>query len=386
MAKRKKIALLFSYYEGWIAGAYYVLNIVHALNTLPDHEMPDLTICATKKDFELLKTETKYPRLVHYNSDKPLQLPFHKRIINVMNRFFFEKNIFDPRLNHYDVDFIYPCLGFASNRYALVKNVFWIPDYQECYYQSYFNETELIYRNQTNKGILYGKNTVVFSSKSVQKDAYSFYPNQVATTFILPFTVTHPNIENCSIDKIREEFGISEKYFFCPNQFWQHKNHIVVLKAIKLLKDKGLKIEVLFSGKEDDHRNIEFISGIKQFCKQNNIEDYIKFLGFIDRSKQLTILKHSIAVIQPSLFEGWSTVVEDCKSLNKYVLLSDLDVHKEQIKRNCDFFPREDEFFLASLMERYFNNVPNVANADYSENVKNFAKLFMKFAADVKSL
>ena len=33
MVKRKKIALRFSYNEGWIAGAYYIMNLVHALKT-----------------------------------------------------------------------------------------------------------------------------------------------------------------------------------------------------------------------------------------------------------------------------------------------------------------------------------------------------------------
>ena len=32
---------------------------------------------------------------------------------------------------------------------------------------------------------------------------------------------------------------------------------------------------------------------------------------------QLRLMKESLGVIQPSLFEGWSTVIEDAKALNK---------------------------------------------------------------------
>ncbi len=40
-----------------------------------------------------------------------------------------------------------------------------------------------------------------------------------------------------------------------------------------------------------------------------------RFLGFIDRGEQLQLMKNSIAIVQPSLFEGWSTVVEDTKAM-----------------------------------------------------------------------
>ncbi len=41
----------------------------------------------------------------------------------------------------------------------------------------------------------------------------------------------------------------------------------------------------------------------------------------------------STALINPSQFEGWSTTVEEAKSLGVKMLLSDLEVHKEQAKR-----------------------------------------------------
>jgi hypothetical protein len=77
---------------------------------------------------------------------------------------------------------------------------------------------------------------------------------------------------------------------------------------------------------------------VKYYIHLNDLHDNIRILGYMDRVEQLCIMKHSIAIIQPSLFEGWSTVVEDAKALNKYVLLSNLDVHREQISINASFF------------------------------------------------
>ena len=108
------------------------------------------------------------------------------------------------------------------------------------------------------------------------------------------------------------------------------------------------------------------------------MERNIRFLGFLDRREQLVILKNTIAVIQPSLFEGWSTVVEDTKALNKHIILSDLTVHKEQIQKHCDFFERKDEKQLAGLLRKYsVNNPSDFSNEDYVIKINDFGKDFM---------
>ncbi len=38
-----------------------------------------------------------------------------------------------------------------------------------------------------------------------------------------------------------------------------------------------------------------------------------------------------MAVVQPSHFEGWSTLVEDAKTLGKPLFVSNLPVHREQL-------------------------------------------------------
>ena len=64
MAKRKRVGLVYSYNEKWIAGSYYILNIIHALNTISDVSKPKITLLTDSKDtFEKVQTETQYPYL-----------------------------------------------------------------------------------------------------------------------------------------------------------------------------------------------------------------------------------------------------------------------------------------------------------------------------------
>ena len=107
------------------------------------------------------------------------------------------------------------------------------------------------------------------------------------------------------------------------------------------------------------------------------MEKHIRFLGFIDREEQLCLLDNSIAVIQPSLFEGWSTVVEDARALNKFIILSGLDVHQEQINENVHFFNPKNEKELAKILNRYYVEKPKTVILDYKNNIKEFANKFI---------
>jgi len=379
MVKRKRIGLIFSYNENWIAGAYYIMNIIHSLNTLPDKDKPIITILSESiGNFDIVKNETAYPYLKFFKI--PLEIKKYSilnRIINKITLKFFnykiiKKGHIQPRL-----DFVYPSILKKFN-YSKVKKTYWIPDFQEDYLPHFFSEEEVIERKTFQKNVVCNCDLVVFSSVDSQNDFNRLYPNAKPNQFVLNFAVVHPNISEQIIEKLLEKYTLPQQYFFSPNQFWAHKNHAIILKAIKLLKNKGVDVCIAFSGKENDYRNTENFETLKLFIKENNLEDNIKFLGFIPREEQLSLMKNSVAIIQPSLFEGWSTVVEDAIALNKFIILSNLKVHKEQIDKNVCFFDRNNEKELAIIIEKYLKNSPIITPINYKKNIEDFANSFIK--------
>jgi hypothetical protein len=55
-------------------------------------------------------------------------------------------------------------------------------------------------------------------------------------------------------------------------------------------------------------------------------------------------------VLTPSLFEGWSTSVEEAKALEKQMILSDTPIHREQMTNNVIFIDPLDPKSLAPLL------------------------------------
>ena len=65
-------------------------------------------------------------------------------------------------------------------------------------------------------------------------------------------------------------------------------------------------------------------------------------------------MRQSLAVIQTSLFEGWSTSVEEAIALGKQIILSDIPVHREQNPKQGVYFDPNAPVQLASILENIF--------------------------------
>jgi glycosyltransferase involved in cell wall biosynthesis len=107
----------------------------------------------------------------------------------------------------------------------------------------------------------------------------------------------------------------------------------------------------VWTGHPIDARNPSYLSDLLQRIHQSGLASQVLMLGLIPRIDQIQLMRRAIAVIQPSLFEGWSTVVEDARALGRPVILSDIAVHQEQDPPGARFFPPASPAVLAEAME-----------------------------------
>ena len=131
-----------------------------------------------------------------------------------------------------------------------------------------------------------------------------------------------------------------------------------------------------------DYRNKNYIHEIKSFIKANSLNDNIKLLGLIDYKDVFGLIEMSTAVINPSLFEGWSSTVEECKSLGKNMILSNLSVHKEQYPE-ATFFDRNSTESLKDVIRNYKHNRVDSYVKLSEERTKKFADKYVEISNEV---
>jgi glycosyltransferase involved in cell wall biosynthesis len=367
---RLKVGLsFFNSYKSWAGGVIYTLNIISSLNLLEDDLKPELLIYYNNASpiEDLKKINYPYIKLLKFEKFPAPIIP--KVLSFVLIKFFNGTYFFKEK-----PDLVYPHVKFLN--YGK-RPIFWIPDFQDCYYPELFTKENV--KSRYEKRLKIAKNgdaVVVLSSQDALKDFKKFYPKYVCNTALVRFASILPEYSHLSIDSLKNKFGINKKYFMVSNQFWAHKNHKIILEAIKLLRDKNVDFQVAFTGTRDDKKP-EIFELFVEYAKQNDLNKFLVFLGFINRDEQLKLMDEAIAIIQPSLFEGWSTVVEDTKALSQFIIISDIEVHKEQINENCSFFDPHDPIQLSLAMENILLHQPERVKIDYTKSIQRFGKEFL---------
>ena len=165
-----------------------------------------------------------------------------------------------------------------------------------------------------------------------------------------------------------------------PNQFWKHKNHKVVIDALIELSNEGLNIKVVCTGSSYDFRHPKYFGELQKYLKNTGQQKNFHVLGVLPKSHALSLMYHSMAVINPSFFEGWSTTVEEAKVFGKTILLSDILVHKEQNPNRGIYFSPRSSIELAKVMKKVFNTFDlKKENYEKKKSQGSFENIFLKF-------
>jgi glycosyltransferase involved in cell wall biosynthesis len=372
MDERKQINLIYQYNDKWIGGTYYMLNIIKALDHLPNDKKPKLVIYHDQQTPLAELQQIAYPYMEYVNFKNKLKFLF--AVINKLAG----RALFTIKLPGNEIKNFY-YRSFELNNSNLKNYYCWIADMQDMYLPQFFKPSEIKKRLSIYKRMVKEQEPIVFSSNAALNDFNKFFPGNTNNKKVVSF-VSLPNadLNSLSINELKKKYNITNNYFIVSNQFWKHKNHEIVLKAFHKLFKTYPNLQLILTGKEYDYRDPDYTSDLKQYVKQNELDDKILFLGFIPRLDQLKLMGESIAIIQPSLFEGWSTVVEDAKLLRNCIICSDIPVHREQLPNSTFFFNPRDEQELIKVVKRVLDNGPSFdALYDHQRSIVKFAEEFI---------
>lgn len=360
--------------KNWIGGIYYSRNIVFQLMQ-SKHLSDRLVVFTNSENRHLFDFAEERVCIVTCKGKKNNNLKLLRYLITHKGGFLYP----GPRLEKVP-DLIKKCLG--------IKPIMWIPDFQHNYFPEFFTEEQL--KNRTLEFQYKGNNyaPLVLSSNASLADFRKFYSQTKSNVYVMPF-VSYIEDIICKIepieDKILKKFNLNDKKYACVmNQFWQHKNHKTILEALQKYFTKNSESEYIyvFTGQLSDERNQEYIQEIKSLFNDSILSPHTRLFGFIAREEQIAIMKNAEYIIQPSLFEGWGTVVEDAKVLDKTIILSDLPVHREQKSEKCILFNPLDSDELEQILE-HENEIHHQSNIDYGlkrmySDAEKYSKVFEK--------
>ncbi len=363
-------------WANWIAGLYYVCHCLEALSTLPIEERPTVVafvpenlIPKFRETFDFSKCD--WIEVISVSeSDVATPAGLARLTETVESQ---KCEILFPAISP-------PCVTFSG------KLVAWITDYQHKYYPEFFSEAEIAFRDQLFSFMTAISSRIVCSSETVRHDLARFYPAAKERGAVLRFTTSPPPAALVvNVNDTLRRLGICQPYAYLPYQFWKHKNHLTVFQAWKKMRESGHRYQLVCTGATTDSRSPEHFSELSDYLQNAGIADDVRVLGMVPREDQWQLYRGAKLILQPSLFEGWSTSVEEARCLGKPILLSDIPVHREQLSESGFFFESTNSESLAELIVGTWDKLPDgidleserMANQENPQRLQSFGRTLL---------
>lgn len=286
---------------------------------------------------------------------------YQRKLNNLVKQFDF---LYFNDINHLDkiciensLKIIFPCFKSLGKNFK-TPWIGYIYDFQHKYLADLFCEKDIVSRNfdfalmnEEAKGIVVNSNQT--------KDDILFFLGEKAKIYVLPFTPKKIDLEKYKIEtesQIRSKYNLeTSPYFIVSNQFWTHKRHDVVIRAFIYYKEKyKTNAKLIITGKLSGLNNQDYIFEISKLIDNSSHKKDIILTDYISKDDQLSLLKYSNLVIQPTNFEGGpgGGIVYEAIFFNKKCIVSDIKVNKEINHPLVYFFKVND---VSNLAESIFD-------------------------------
>lgn len=367
----------------WTGGSIYLRNLLSVLNEcFGDIVKPILFVGYNASSDEIDMLRPYFTEIIRDSSFTPwtpawIMSQMLRRVIN-------KDRLVERLFTKYRIDVVFHS-GLFGTKFSF-PCVNWIADFQHLHMPEMFTRRELRLRDRYFKAFARMSKRLMISSECAKKDFESFLPDYADRVDVVRFVSKLPdNIYSSEPWNKLQQCDIPEKFFHLPNQFWKHKNHLLVIQALKLLKERKSEIFVVCTGNISDYRNPGYFDFLKKEIYTSGIGGQIALLGLVPLEHLYAFMRQSVAILNPSLFEGWSTTVEEAKSLGKKVLLSDIPVHREQDPAGAVYFDPRNPMDLADKMLKAWEEtepgpdfqMETKARSIMKTRVRNFGETFV---------
>ena len=170
---------------------------------------------------------------------------------------------------------------------------------------------------------------IIAGTEAGRRELEQFYQVTSDRLKILPhptpaFTLgAHPG----DVASVRKKYGLKPDYLFYPAQFWSHKNHANLLRAVaKLKSEHQLDFQLVCVG--SDKGNLDYV---RHFAARIEPALDVAFLGFVPLEDLVTLYHGAFALTYVTFFGPENLPPLEAFALGCPVIASDVAGAREQL-------------------------------------------------------
>jgi glycosyltransferase involved in cell wall biosynthesis len=279
------------------------------------------------------------------------RLPVPRRLLEGIGGSINIKSVLGPRtpaaIEAASVDVVHfplPC-GFFTD----IPSIYKVHDLQHRHLKEFFSPYEIERRDYLNRSLCNQASVVTVMSTWGREGAVDAYGIAREKVHIVPEATTlsegrEPT--SAQLSAVRERLHLPEAFAFYPARTFRHKNHLMLLEALALLRDKeDLSISLVCSGIQDD-----FYSTIQRRVQDLGLGSQVHFVGYVSLIELKCLYRLCRCLIFPSFYEGWGLPLSEAAAEGVPIACSDISPLREHVGQAAiTFDPRRADLAAEAL-------------------------------------
>lgn len=312
-----------------------------------------------------------------YNREMGISGFFHSIYNRILQRKSIDSWGLEYLLGEYNFDIWFCPLMSLDPRPIRIPSIVTIPDIQHEFYPEFFTKEELSLRKKyimPSCELATEIITISEFSKITFVEKLGVNPEKINVVHLAAgndFIDNNILIDNILIDNIIKKYDLPVEYLFYPANAWPHKNHINLIAAFNLYrKTYNHQICLVLSGS-----GLKEQRSIANIIKQNNLQDSVKILNYVDKNDLPALYKNAKCLVFPSLFEGFGIPPLEAMAVGCPVIVSNTASIPEIVGDSALLFDPNNIDSIVNAMHHILNDekLRKILIQKGTERVKKFS-------------
>jgi glycosyltransferase involved in cell wall biosynthesis len=252
----------------------------------------------------------------------------------------------------------YDVLVFTSNsrlvmgvkRTPFVYNIWDVCHLDHPEFPEYTADDSFTWRETLYKSVLPRASGYIADTDALADRMALAYGLDRSKAIIIPYQVSEDLLKASvtaeDIAALRHKYALDKPFIFYPAQFWPHKNHAYILRALEVLRERGVEMNAVFSGADRGT-----MRRIKELVTDRKLEARVKFVGFLPTEDVARMYRAAVAAVMPSYFGPTNIPPLEAQAMGCQFIYADLPGYREFAGPDCFYCDLTRPEHLADQIE-----------------------------------
>lgn len=204
-------------------------------------------------------------------------------------------------------------------------------------------------REKVYNALLPRASMIITGTQAGKEEVLRYYHVNPANVMVIPFPAPAGALMVPSLDVagIKEKYRLNGDFLLYPAQFWPHKNHVNLLRALSILRNENnLDLNLVLTGSDKGNQD-----HVMRQVVELGLSDRVFVTGFVPREDLNALYWASIALVFPSYFGPDNFPPLEAFALGVPVVAANVPGAEEQIGQAALLFDPSDPSDIAAKIQ-----------------------------------